>query len=135
MSNWVKIIKNVPAVARDMTAIEEQLLLWKDGPCVTPNKESVRSKNNPLFVYFYLTICYFIQLVETQEDEVVCKVKKYREETNKRSELIKSRGRVKEWLHKDGSGFERLKSGKQKRRNVTIEWIGGVSIMARSTST
>ena len=121
MSNWVQIIKNVPGVARDMTAIEEQLLLWKDGPCVTPNKESVRSKNNPLFVYFYLTICYFVQLVETKEDEVydiVCKVKKYREETNKRSELIKSRGRVKEWLHKDGSGFECLKSGKQKREEM-----------------
>lgn len=118
MSNWLQVIKNIPNVARDMTKIEEQLLLWKDGPCVTPNNGSIQSKNNPLFVYFYLTICYFIQLAETKEDEVydiVHKVKKYREETNKRSELIKSRGRVKEWLHKDGSGFEHLKSGKQKR--------------------
>ena len=121
MNNWVQIVKNVPAVARDMTAIEEQLLLWKEGPCVTPNTESLRSKNNPLFVNFYLTICYFIQLVETSEDEVydiVYKVKKYREETYKRSELIKSRGRVKEWLHKDGNGFQCLKSGKQKREEM-----------------
>ena len=121
MSNWLQVIKNIPNVARDMKIIEEQLLLWKDGPCITPNKESIQSKNDPLFVNFYLTICYFIQLIETKEDEVydiVQKVKKYREKTNKRSELIKSRGRVKEWLHKDGSGFERLKSGKQKREEM-----------------
>lgn len=120
MINWLQVIKNIPTVARDMTKIEEQLLLWKNGPCITANKESSQSKNDPLFVYFYLTICYFIQLVETREDEVyeiVDKVKKFREETNKRSELIiiKSRGRVKEWLHKHGSGFECLKSVRHRK--------------------
>ena len=123
MINWLRVIKNIPAVARDLTKIEEQLLLWKDGPCVTPNKESIQSKNNPLLVNFYLTICYFIQLMETKEDEVydiVYKVKKFREETNKISDhnIIKSRARVTEWLHEHGSGFKCLKSGKQKKEEM-----------------
>ena len=67
-----------------------------------------------------MNICYFIATVNENEDvsEIVHKVKKFKAEVNKRSINAKSRARVKEWLHKDGFGFEHLRSGKQEREEM-----------------
>ena len=122
MHNWLIIIKNIRPVARDIKLIEKQLLSWKDGPCVSSVKNSIHDTNDPMYACFYLTICYFIQLVEAEEtedvSEIVHKVKQFRGEVNKRSINAKSRARVKEWLHRDGFGFERLRSGKQEREEM-----------------
>ena len=122
MHNWLMIIKNIQPVARDIKLIEKQLLSWKDGPCVSSVQNRIHDTNDPMYACFYLTICYFIQLVEAEENEdvseIVHKVKKLKAEVNKRSINAKSRARVKEWLHKDGFGFERLRSGKQEREEM-----------------
>ena len=85
-------------------------------------KNNIHDTNDPMYACFYLTICYFIQLVEAEEtedvSEIVHKVKQFRGEVNKRSINAKSRARVKEWLHRDGFGFERLRSGKQEREEM-----------------
>ena len=122
MQNWLMIIKEIPPVAKDIQKVEELLLQWKDGPCVPSTERVDQAKNDPMHACFYLTICYFIQLVEAEEDadvsEIVYKVKKFRGEVNKGSMNTKSRARVKEWLHKDGIGFQRLRSGKQEREEM-----------------
>ena len=116
MHNWLMIIKNIRPVARDIKLIEKQLLSWKDGPCVSSVQNRIHDTNDPMYACFYLNICYFIQLVEAEENEdvseIVHKVKKFK------AEVTKSRARVKEWLHKDGFGFERLRSGKQEREEM-----------------
>ena len=122
MQNWLMIIKNIPPVAKNIQAIEKQLLSWKDGPHVLSTKKKVQSTHDPMYACFYLTICYFIQLMEAAESEdvseIVYKVKQFRGEVNKRSINAKSRARVKEWLHKDGIGFQRLRSGKQEKEEM-----------------
>ena len=129
MQHWLMIIKNIRPVAGDIKLIEKQLLSWKNGPCVPSEKKEIRDTNDPMHACFYLTICYFIQLVEAEENEdvseIVYKVKQFRGEVNKGSINAKSRARVKEWLHRDGFGFQRLRSGKQEREKM-LQLTGSV---------
>ena len=74
MQNWLMIIKEIPPVARDIQQIEKLLLLWKDGHCVPSTERIDQSTNDPMHACFYLTICYFIQLVEAEENEDVSEV-------------------------------------------------------------
>jgi len=116
MKNWILIIKNVPDIGGNLKNVEEKLLLWKNqGPCITEDKQKIQVKNNPLWVNFYLTICYFIQLIEadreTEIPPIVELFKKVCEVIKEESKENKSRFQVKEWLHQSGTGFGQLRSG------------------------
>lgn len=117
MKNWLLIIKNLPNVGGNLKIVEEKLLLWRnEGPCITEDKRKIKVKNNPLWANFYLTICYFIQVIETDEKAEIppiveqfknaCKVMQEEGKENK------SQFQIKEWLHHSGTGFGRLRSGR-----------------------
>ena len=114
MKNWLSIIKNVPTIGGNLKVVEQKLLLWKNkGPSVTEDKQKIQIKNNPVWVNFYLTICYFIKLIETDEEVEIpleqfkstCKLMQEEGKENK------SQFQIKEWLHQNGAGFGRLQSG------------------------
>ena len=116
MMNWLLIIRNLPFIGVDTKYIEERLIAWKnEKPCLVNAKRNIQAKNNPLWVNFYLTICYFIQLFEDKkEGEITHIVRKYKGAYHELSQLSvnnRSRLRIKEWLHYIGSGFIRLRSG------------------------
>ena len=116
MKNWLLIIRNIPKVATDMRQIEDQLVLWQRS---TTSLSGGKFQSNDLWVSFYLVVYNFVQLVEAKEDEVfkyncVVQIKRFSQRTQEQSIDEKSRARIKEWLHKDGRGFQRLNSGKQK---------------------
>ena len=119
MKDWLLIIKNLPDIGGNLKKVEERLLLWKNqGPSITEDKQKIQAKNNPLWVNFYLTICYFIQLVETNKEAEIppiveqfnnaCKVMQEEGKEN----IAKSRFQIKEWLHCSRTGFGRLRSGR-----------------------
>ena len=116
MLNWLLIVRNLPNIGGNVKKVEEKLLSWKQqGPCMTAGKHHIQAQNNPIFVNFYLTVCYFIQMVEAEAEEIPQIVKKFNivhQEMKQQSKNNKLRFRIKEWLHKDGVGFGRLKSGR-----------------------
>ena len=95
--------------------VEEKLCLWKNkGPSISTSRRSIQTPNNPVWVNFYLCICYFIQLIEAEEENVGPLVKKCKDAIQalrQDSEDDKSQHRIREWLCNDGTGFGRLKSG------------------------
>ena len=115
MMNWLLIARNLPNIGGDMKKIEEKLLSWKHkGPCIIPDKRNIQTTNNPVRVNFYLTICYFIQLIEAEDDRVPLITKQFKETCHtlkQESKDVKSRFWIKEWLHNNGTGFGRLRSG------------------------
>ena len=116
MINWLLIIRNLPHVGGNTKTVEERLISWKNqGPYIVNAKRNVQQKNNPLWVNFYLTICYFIQLIENKDEEEIPRiVKRFKDAhhtLSQESENNKVRLKIKEWLHNVGSGFMRLKSG------------------------
>lgn len=116
MMNWLIIIRGMSVIGGDTTKVEKKLNSWKcEGPCLISDKRNIQAKNNPVWVNFYLMICYFIQLIETEEEgETPPIVKQYNNVYQVMKKLSKnnaSRYRIKEWLHNYGTGFGRLKSG------------------------
>ena len=111
MKNWLLIIRNISKVASDMKLIEEQLVLWQRSTSLSRGKF-----HNDLWASFYLLIYNFLLLVETDvvDYSTVAQVETFSRKTKDQSDDDKSRARIKEWLHKDGKGFGRLTSGKQK---------------------
>ena len=95
--------------------VEEKLCSWKiKGPSISTSRRSIQTPNNPIWVNFYLCICYFIQLIEAEEENIDPLVKKCKsaiQVLKQDSEDDKSKHRVREWLHNDGTGFGCLKSG------------------------
>ena len=96
--------------------VEKKLISWKcKGPCLTTDRRNIQVKNNPIWVHFYLTICYFIQLIDCEkEGETPPIVKQYNDAYKMLYQLSKNNEswfRIKEWLHHSGIGFGRLKSG------------------------
>lgn len=82
---------------------------------MTAGKHHIQAQNNPISVNFYLTACYFIQMVEARAEEIPHIVKKFNivhQDLKQQSKNNKSRFKIKEWLHKNGTGFGRLKSGR-----------------------
>jgi len=116
MLNWLLIIRNLPNIGGNIKKVEEKLLSWKQqGPCMTGGKHHIQAQNNPISVNFYLTACYFIQMVEAEADEIPHIVKKFKivlHEMKQQSESNRAGFRIKEWLHKSGVGFGRLNSGR-----------------------
>ena len=115
MKNWLLIIKNIPKVGGNLKEVEEKLLLWKtQGPCITDDKQKIQVKNNPLWVNFYLTICYFIQIIDTNKKSeippIVEQFKKVCKEMQEEGKENKSRFQIREWLHHSGTGFGQLRS-------------------------
>ena len=115
MRNWLLVTRHIPDIGGNILKIEEKLSLWKmKGPCINTSKNAIQVANNPLWVNFYLSICYFIQLIETKEEKVHTLVKKFNDanqELKQGSKGDRSQHRIKEWLCNDGTGFGRLKSG------------------------
>ena len=124
MKDWLLIIKNVPTIGGNLKVVEEKLLLWKNqGPCITEDKQKIQVKNNPLWVNFYLTICYFIKLIETDEEveipPIVEQFKNACKVLQDESKENKSQLQIKEWLHQSGTGFGRLRYG----RYISVEML------------
>ena len=115
MRNWLLVTRHIPDIGGNMVKVEEKLCLWKTkGPSISTSKRTIQTSNNPLWVNFYLCICYFIQLVETEEEKVDSLVKKCNDANQalkQYSEDNKSPHRIREWLHNNGTGFGCLKSG------------------------
>ena len=116
MMNWLLIIRGMSDIGGNTEKVEKKLISWKcKGPCLTSDKRNIQVKNNPIWVHFYLTICYFIQLIECKkEGETPPIVKQYNDAYKMLYQLSKnneSRFRSKEWLHHNGTGFGQLKSG------------------------
>ena len=131
MMNWLLITRNLPDVGGDTKKIEEKLLSWKhQGPCIIADKRNIQTTNNPVRVNFYLTVCYFIQLIEAEGDKVPLITKKFKDACHalkQESKDIKSRFWIKEWLHDSGTGFSRLRSG-QPVRSELMSLTGSVGI-------
>ena len=121
MKDWLLIIKNLPTIGGNLKVVEEKLISWKNqGPCITEDKQKIQVKNNPLWVNFYLTICYFIKLLETDEiPPVVERFKNACKALQEESKENKSRFQIKEWLHQSGTGFGRLRYG----RYISVEML------------
>ena len=116
MRNWLLIIRNLPRIGADTKTVEKVLISWKNqAPYVVNVKRNIQVKNDPLWVNFYLNICYFIQLIENKEEgeipRIVQKFKDTHRALSEESINNRSRLKIKEWLHRIGSGFGRLKSG------------------------
>ena len=116
MKVWLLIIKNIPNIGGNLKTVEEKLLLWKNqGPPITEDKQKIQVKNNPLWANFYLTICYFIQVIETDKKaEIPSIIKQFKSACTVMQEEgkdNKSRFQIREWLHHSGTGFGRLRSG------------------------
>lgn len=116
MKNWLLIIRNLPNIGTNTKEVEKRLILWKNlGPCLDNTKRIIQVKNDPLWVNFYLTICYFIQLIENKiEKEIPHIVQRFKDAhhaLSQESENNRSRLKIREWLRNNGSGFCRLKSG------------------------
>ena len=115
MKNWLLIVRNMPDIGGNLETIEKKLFLWKEnGPSLITDKRNIRATNDPVWVNFYLTICYFMQLTETGKIKVPLVVNKFTETCNllkQKSVNHKSRSRITEWLHCCGTGFGRLRSG------------------------
>ena len=115
MMNWLLVTKNIPTIGGNIRKVEDKLVLWKDrGVHLVMDKRKIQSTNNPIWVNFYLTICYFIQLVETDSEDVSLvnvKLNNACHVMNEKSKENKSRYKIKEWLHNAGTGFMRLKPG------------------------
>ena len=142
MMNWLLIIRNLPYIGIDTKKIEKRLISWRNqGPCLVNARRNIQAKNNPLWVNFYLTICYFIQLIEIKEEgETPCIVQKFKDAHHELSHLsvnTRSRLKIKEWLYNTGSGFIQLKSGQPiqgKNLNVVAKRISRNSIITRGTA-
>ena len=75
---------------------------------MTGGRHHIQAQYNPISVNFYLTACYFIQMMEAEADEIPHIVKKFNivlHEMKQQSKCNKSRFRIKEWLHKSRVGF------------------------------
>ena len=131
MMNWLLITRNLPDVGGDTKKIEEKLLSWKhQGPCISADKRNIQTTNNPVRVNFYLTVCYFIQLIEAEGDKVPLITKKFKDACHalkQESKDTKSRFWIKEWLHNSGTGFGRLRSG-QPVQSEMMSLTGSVGI-------
>ena len=115
MINWISIKRNMPDVGNDTEKIEKTLLSWKNhGPCIITDKRKIETTNNPVWVNFYLTLCYFIKLIETGNENVSRVVKQFHnvcsEMRRERNDNM-SRSKIREWLQCDSAGFGRLKPG------------------------
>ena len=115
MMNWLLIIRGMSDIGGDAKKVEEKLISWKyQGPSLISDKRNIQAKNNPIWANFYLTICYFIQLIESEEEgETPPIVKKYNDVYQAMKQLSKnstSQYRVKEWIQNYGTGFGLLKS-------------------------
>ena len=115
MRNWLLVTRNIPHIGGNIKMVEEKLCLWKNkGPSISTSRRSIQIPNNPVWVNFYLCICYFIQLIEAEEESVGPLVRKCNDAIQalkQDSEDDKSQHRIREWLCNDGTGFRRLKSG------------------------
>ena len=116
MRNWLLVTRHIPDIGGNIEKVEEKLCLWKNkGPSINTSNRSIQIANNPVWVNFYLCICYFIQLVESEEENVDPLVKKCIDaiqalkQDNEDDKLTQHR--IREWLCNDGTGFGRLKSG------------------------
>jgi len=133
MKNWLLITKSIPTIGGNVKKVEEKLVLWKDqGAHLVMNKRKIQSINNPIWVNFYLTICYFIQLVETDSEledvsSINVKLNNACRAMNDKSKENKSWFKIKEWLHNGGTGFKRLKPG-QPIPNEMMRLCGSVGI-------
>ena len=115
MRNWLLVTRHIPDIGGNIIKIEEKLCLWKaKGPCINTGNRSIQTANNPIWVNFYLSVCYFIQLIETKQGKVDPLVKKFDNANQallKLSEDDKSQHRIREWVCNDGTGFGCLKAG------------------------
>ena len=115
MRNWLLVTRHIPHIGGNIKMVEEKLCSWKNkGPSISTSRRSIQTPNDPVWVNFYLCICYFIQLIEADEENIDRLVKKCNDAIRalkQDSEDDKSQHRVKEWLCNDGTGFGRLKSG------------------------
>ena len=125
MMNWLLIIRNLPHIGGSTKIVEQKLISWKKhGPSLAKGKRNIQVTNNPLWVNFYLTICYFIQLTENEEEmETPVIVRKFKDAyctLLQESKNNKSRLKVKEWLYNVGNGFVRLKSEQPTQRKMML---------------
>ena len=116
MRNWLLVTRHMPNIGGNIIAIEEKLCSWKTkGPCINTGKRAIQTANNPIWVNFYLSICYFIQLIETEEQKVDHLVKKFNNANKALLEVSEEDNRsqysIREWVCNDGTGFGRLKAG------------------------
>ena len=146
MRNWLLVTRHMPDIGGNITKIEEKLCLWKTkGPCINTGKRTIQATNNPIWVNFYLSVCYFIQLIETKEEKVDQLVKKFNNANQallQVSEDEKSQHRIREWVCNDETGFGCLKAGQivqgemkllkgsvtllqsKRQKRPRISWIG-----------
>ena len=132
MINWLLIIRGMSYIGGNTKTVEEKLISWKNqGPCLISDNRNIQAKNNPIWVNFYLTICYFVQLTETEdEEEAPLIVKKYNDAYQEIKQLSKNgtpQNKIKEWLHNNGTGFGRLQSG-QVIPSEMLQLTGSVGI-------
>ena len=112
MLTWLSVTRNMADVGGNIKTVEEKLLMWKrQGPSVLESKRSILPTNDHVLVSFYLMICYFVQLIESEKAHTVSQFNDACATTKRDSKTNKLRFRMKEWLHNSGIGFGRLRSG------------------------
>ena len=60
MINWLLIIRGMLDIGGNTKKVEEKLIWKNQGPCLISDERNIQAKNNPIWVNFYLTICYFV---------------------------------------------------------------------------